>query len=233
MCLLLLDVIHFSVYGVCTCLHFFSTLSLVYSVWFPIVAIRYIDKSGLSLLVKNCFRVALISLIVSTAGPLILAVGKALQMQGMELEVKSVYWFLHFQYNGFFFFSVAGFYCSILSSQSQQSRLLMQAFICFAASLLPAYLLSIQWLGLSWQSQALASISGALQIFGLLQFISFLLSSHARGSGWLYSLVFVAFILKKFVSIFPAIGKIAFGFWPIMIGYLHLLLFGLMTTFIL
>jgi hypothetical protein len=45
----------------------------------------------------------------------------------------------------------------------------------------------------------------------------------------------VSFALKivfQFISIFPAIGKIAFGFRPIVIGYLHLVLLGLMTTFI-
>jgi hypothetical protein len=214
---------------------FFSTLSLLYSIWFPIAALGYINKASISLLARNCFTVALISLMLSTAGPITLAVGKALGIQGMEFEVKSVYWFLHFQYNGFFFFSVAGLYCSLLSSQSQESRLLKQAFVFFAFSLLPAYLLSIQWLGLSPLLQAFASISGVLQVLGLIQFIRYLWDK-GRKSEWLYTTAFIAFLLKivfQFLSVFPAMGKIAFGFRPIVIGYLHLVLLGLMTTFML
>ena len=214
---------------------FFSTLSLLYSIWFPIVALGYVNKAGQGSLSRNCFRLALISLMLSTAGPITLAVGKALGMQGMDFEVKSVYWFLHFQYNGFFFFSIAGLYCSLLSSQSHESRLLKQAFLSFALSLVPAYLLSVQWLGLSSQMQALASVSGVLQVLGLIQFVRYI-SKKAGKSDWLYTVAFTAFVLKtvfQFISVFPAMGKIAFGFRPIVIGYLHLVLLGMMTTFIL
>jgi hypothetical protein len=174
-------------------------------------------------------------MMLSTAGPIMLAIGKALGVQGLEFEVKSVYWFLHFQYNGFFFFTVAGLYCWLLSSQAQESRILKQTFMFFALSLLPAYLLSVQWLGLSAQLQAFASIAGVLQVVGLVQFTRYLLNKGGK-SDWLYIIAFIAFFLKivfQFLSVLPAVGKIAFGFRPIVIGYLHLVLLGLVTTFML
>jgi hypothetical protein len=215
---------------------FFSTISLVYSIWFALVATRYVNKSSLSGLVKNCFRLGLISLIISTAGPVALATIMMLKIQTMELEVKAVYWFLHFQYNGFFLFSIFGLYCASFSNYWQKGKYLKQAFIMFAVSLVPAYILSIQWLKLSWQMQSLAAIAGVLQLLGLIQAIRYLLLNKVRRSEWIWALAFIAFALKiafQFISIFPSIGKIAFGFRPIVIGYLHLVLLGFMTTFLL
>jgi len=158
-----------------------------------------------------------------------------LKIQTMELEVKAVYWFLHFQYNGFFLFSIFGLYRASLSNFWQKGKYLKQAFILFAISLVPAYILSIQWLNLSWQMRVLAAVSGALQLLGLTQVIRYLLLNKVRRSEWIWVLAFIAFVLKitfQFISIFPSIGKIAFGFRPIVIGYLHLVLLGFMTTFL-
>jgi hypothetical protein len=53
---------------------------------------------------------------------------------------------------------------------------------------------------------------------------------------WLYSLAISAFILKiglQFFSVHPGIAQLAFGFRPIIIGYLHLIFLAFVSMYLL
>jgi len=53
---------------------------------------------------------------------------------------------------------------------------------------------------------------------------------------WLYSLAISAFILKvflQFFSVHPQLAQLAFGFRPIIIGYLHLIFLAFISMYLL
>jgi len=215
---------------------FFSSLSLVYAIWFSVISFKLLARADLSRLTSNCIRVALASLVLSTAGPLLLAYVMASKLVTSDLEVRAVYWFLHFQYNGFFQFGVFALYCSGVRSDAPGVKMLNRAMALFTVALVPAYLLSIQWLVLSVPLQALATFAGATQIVALVLVLRFITQGNLNAKSGYDQLAFLAFALKiifQFLSVFPSLGKIAFGFRPIVIAYLHLVLLGFLSIYML
>lgn len=211
---------------------FFSTLSILYNSWFGILCLVWISRCQATKPVKLLFRVAMVSLMLSGLGPLALPVSKVLATR-VNLEIPLVYWFLHFQYNGFFLFSVAGLHLSSVVHQRKTGWLLYAAVILMTIALVPAYFLSLQWLELPASLQAAAVTAGILQLLALGLFG--LASGREGCSNVYFGLAATAFTLKilfQFLSIFPTIGNIAFGFRPIVIGYLHLVLLGCVSLFL-
>lgn len=215
---------------------FFSTLSIVFSIWFSISCWQLLSRSGWPAVVLNWFRTALLSLVVSCAGPIVLAILMATKTGSSHSEIKSVYWFLHFQYNGFFLFGILGLFFAWAIEQGKNTGYISKFFVFMALTLAPSYLLSIQWLELPPLWQALATISGSVQVGALAIFCLYLFRIAIRQAGILWILAFTAFSLKvlfQFIAVFPSLGKIAFGYRPIVIGYLHLVLLGCITLFVL
>ena len=107
----------------------------------------------------------------------------------------------------------------------------------------PSYFLSILWLKLPKILHLIADVSGVLQMLILIYFIR-LLAHVIKATSvkinamtrFLWTLASVAFILKvilQMLSIIPFLTNYAFGFRPIVIGYLHLSFLGIISFFIL
>ena len=121
--------------------------------------------------------------------------------------------------------------------------ILKKIFWLFAAACIPAYLLSALWLPIPvWLyvivvmaafSQLAGGIILAQQIKKQLFFIRLKLNTTAQ---WLLFLSAIALSIKLLLqlgSTIPSLSTIAFGFRPIVIGYLHLILLGVITLFLL
>jgi hypothetical protein len=113
----------------------------------------------------------------------------------------------------------------------------------FGAACLPAYLLSVLWAALPWYIYILAVGAVLLQFKGLWHFIQLLRKSYPYiKTCWqtpvkvLYMLAFSALVIKLTLqagSTIPEISKLAFGFRSVVIAYLHLVLLGIITLFLL
>ena len=107
----------------------------------------------------------------------------------------------------------------------------------------PAYFLSILWLKLPLSMHILADISGVMQLLILLYFVKIfllikknILDKLTAATKYLWAMVFIAFIIKiilQMLSVIPFFSGYAFGFRPIVIGYLHLSFLGIISFFIL
>ena len=107
----------------------------------------------------------------------------------------------------------------------------------------PTYLLSILWLKLPAALRLTADIAGVLQLLVLIYIVRLLPLvkkniplNFSKTTGYLWSMVFIAFIIKiilQLLSIIPFLSGYAFGFRPIVIGYLHLSFLGIISFFIL
>jgi hypothetical protein len=180
--------------------------------------------------------------VFSSIGTFALAYMMATKNVPQDFYLSSIYFYLHFQYNGWFWFACTGLFVSLLPSDLKNTRQNEMVFQLFSWSCLPAYLLSVLWLKLPVWVYALAVISSIVQVFAWLKLVQLSLpifKLNPRISGFLKILfIGIAFcvtlkLLLQFGSVFPAISKLAFGFRPIVIAYLHLVLLAIISGFLL
>ena len=116
-------------------------------------------------------------------------------------------------------------------------------FIIMAITVVPTYFLSILWLRLPLTLHWIADISGILQLLVLFYFFKILSVIQKNttikfncSTRWLWRFASIAFILKiilQMLSTIPYLSHFAFGFRPVVIGYLHLSFVGIISLFIL
>jgi len=223
---------------------FFSALSILFSWWFTWQYWKDMGKSGLSPSIKRWVRAALFFFVLSGAGPCFLAYIMSHKMVAPELYFNSVYLFLHFQYNGWFsfgvlalFFFTANYYG--LPMDEKKERIF---FRLMAAACIPAYCLSLLWMDPPGWIVAIAAVAACLQLAALAAFLLLVRSSWTHWSGLLpfqaklfWALSFFAFLIKLLLqdlSVIPWLGRFAFGFRPVIIGYLHLVTLGFLSFFL-
>ncbi len=220
----------------------FSTISIFVFVWFAIWFYKDSKEIPSYSLSKNWFLVSLLFGVISSIGTFILAYMMATKNVPQDLYLSSIYFYLHFQYNGWFWFSCTGLLVSLLQPNLTNTRENETVFQLFAWSCLPAYLLSVLWLKLPVWVYALAVISAIVQVIAWFKLVKLSLSifkANSRISTFLKILfkgiVFCVTLklLLQFGSVFPAVSKLAFGFRPIVIAYLHLVLLAIISGFLL
>lgn len=221
----------------------FSTLSIFVSYAFAIQYSNDLKKIKEKQASHPWFRFALFCNVFSSLGAFGLAFMMATHTIHQNWYLLAVYFFLHFQYNGWFFFAGAGLFISRLQHITGLRSGFKSAFWLFALSCIPAYFLSALWLPMPLLAyiivvaSALAQLAGAAIVFRSLLLHKDAIAAQFNANGrWLLALSAVAFLIKLLLqagSTHPALSQLAFGFRPIVIGYLHLVLLGVITIFLL
>ena len=113
----------------------------------------------------------------------------------------------------------------------------------FTLSCIPAYFLSALWLPIPLWVYILVIVAACCQLAGFTLLFNGIRTYFTRLKPlitplgkWLIGLSGVALTIKLLLqagSTIPALSKLAFGFRSIVIGYLHLILLGVITLFIL
>ncbi|BDQ11156.1 hypothetical protein [Sediminibacterium sp. TEGAF015] len=157
--------------------------------------------------------------------------------------LAATYWFLHFQYNGWFFFVCMGLLMSWMHKQDLSFHNHGLVFKAFAFSVIPAYGLSVLWLHLPVWLYVLIVLSALIQCIGLIYLVRQFFSASLKKVliqkpllffvGSLSILALVVKIALQAGSTIPSISKLAFGFRPIVIAYLHLVLLAFTLLFLL
>ncbi len=219
----------------------FSTLSIFVSFVFAFTYWKDLNRISNAGITHHWFKSALLFNVLSSIGAFSLAALMILKLANQKLYLSSVYYFLHFQYNGWFFFACMGlfFYASKLHTAPHAKKI----FWLFAASCIPAYFLSILWAAIHPLLYWLVVLASLVQTTGwvffiklLLSHVSYLKENFLKTSGWIFKLAVFACSIKiilQQLSVIPFLSKLAFGFRPIVIGYLHLVLLGVITLFLL
>ena len=220
----------------------FSTLSIFISYAFAFAFWKDLNKIKIRSVIHYWFYAALIFSIISSAGPFSLAYMMANHLRHPNFFLMSLYYFLHFQYNGWFFFACAGLFLSYLNAGAVSIKNQKIIFWLFAASCVPAYFLSALWLPIStlvYLVIVLAAIAqtaaGFLLVYWVIKKRKSLLLLFLPDSKWIMILSAIALSIKlilQLASTIPSLSTFAFGFRPIVIGYLHLVLLGMITLFI-
>lgn len=189
------------------------------------------------------FKAALFFNIMSSVGALALSVMMINKSARPNSYLAASYYYLHFQYNGWFFFSCTGLLLHKLYNWGINIKRGKVVFWLFAISCVPAYFLSALWLPIPLWVYILVIVAVVFQLLGF--FLLFqsvrphlkrLISLVSPLGKWLIGLSVVALAIKIVLqasSTFPTLSKLAFGFRSIVIGYLHLVLLGVFTLFLL
>lgn len=187
-------------------------------------------------------KASLLYFALASIGPFVLGYLKANGLDHLNLYRNSIYFYLHFQYNGFFIFGVLSLFVKLVDDVMPNwdkvaiktgSYILL--FCC-----LPTYALSTLWAQPSVIFNIVGFLSALGQLAGLWLFsrpIHGFLSkaTFARSEKLLFSLSFAALALKfilQLLSAFPAVALFANEFRSIVIAYLHLVLLGCISLFL-
>lgn len=220
-----------------------STASILVSYVFGYRFIKDLKLLDDDLLAKSWFKAAIFFNIISSFGTFYLAYMMASKNVVQDWYLSSIYYYLHFQYNGWFFFACMGLAFGFLNLLKSEHSFYETSFKLFAIACVPAYFLSTLWLDLPLWIYVITVIAAIMQVFAWFKFLAILLKTRKNAlenySPLLrYILLFVSFALSiKIVlqlgSTIPFISNLAFEFRPIVIAYLHLVLLAIITLFIL
>jgi hypothetical protein len=216
-------------------LSIFTAFAFAYTYWKDL---NRLPKAGIT---HHWFKAALVFNILSSLGAFSLAALMMLKLANQKLYLSSVYYFLHFQYNGWFFFAGMGLFFFV--AKLSDDKLPKKIFWLFALSCVPAYFLSVLWAAIHPLVYWMVVLATLVQTTAWILFIKLLFKNidgiknkFSKSSHWLLALSGIACSIKitlQLFSVIPSLSKLAFGFRPIVIGYLHLVLLGVITLFLL
>lgn len=195
--------------------------------------------SGLvALFVKAAFLFMILSTLALWAMPAIIMLGK----QGSAIYYMAVQFFLHFQFNGWFIFGALALIIRSVELRNLiiPDRIGKSFFGLLTLSCLLTYALAVAW---SNPSTLIFAINGAgviIQLGALLLFLVlyFQMKPSLNGmmKGWsarLMAIGLVCFVLKilmQSVVVIPYIATISYTIRNYVIGFMHLILLGMITT---
>ncbi len=221
----------------------FSTASIVVAIVFAYYFVKDLKLISDDDLSKNWFKAALFFNVISSFGTFALAYMMMTKNILQNEYLASIFYYLHFQYNGWFFFACMGLLFSFLNLKSSENPFFKRTFWLFFVACIPAYFLSTLWLDLPIWIYIPTVIAAFIQVYTWFRFLIIIVKTRKEFLKNLpfflhYILLFVGFALSlKFLlqlgSTIPAISKLAFGFRPIVIAYLHLVLLAIISLFLL
>lgn len=222
---------------------FFSTASILvayvfgYQFWKDL---KLVDQTSLSL---NWFKGAIFFNVISSLGTFVLAYMMVTKNIHQNEYLASIYYYLHFQYNGWFFFACIGLLVNFLQLKTTDNPFYKKVFWLFFIACIPAYFLSTLWLDLPIWIYIPTVVAAFLQVFAWFAFLVILVKAKKdifeNYPFFLrYIILFVAVacsakLLLQLGSTIPALSQLAFGFRPIVIAYLHLVLLAVISLFLL
>lgn len=191
---------------------------------------------------KNWFKAAVLLSVLSSIGTFALAYMMASKSITLNNYLSAVYWYLHFQYNGWFFFAFMGLFIAYLKRIIPQYVIDRRVFLLMIFSIIPTYGLSVLWIHLPVWVYIIVVLGTIAQSIAWILFIQNVFKSRLFHSSichplakFLFALVLISFTIKlslQLASVIPVVSKLAFGYRPIVIAYLHLVLLACFSIFI-
>ena len=214
---------------------FFSTLSiaasfyLAFVIWKALPALK--PSASLKFLNAGLFYMVFSSIGPLATGPLI-AMGKT----GTPLYFDVIYFYLHFQYNGWFLFALLALFYQYIEKKGINTNG-KKVFLLLNLSCIPTYFLSVLWHQPSIVFNIIGGLAALIQCFALVYLIkdARLMKLGNRLVKFLLSLSLasiVAKIILQFFSAWPSLAAMAYQQRNFVIAYLHLVLLGGISLFI-
>ena len=236
-------IISFAMYGYSPGSIVLSTLSLFLSYFFCYKI--YQALRGNTYAISTRFIIAsLFFLVLSSLGPYTLATIMVTKNTNQYFYHNALYFFLHFQYNGWFTFAILGFLFKKIEASPMYSRKVANwVLILMVATCIPGYFLTTLWHKMPVVIIINNIITSLVQLYALWLLLGILYRNIKSGYStmpvlvkWMYSLAIAAFVLKTVLQCFsahPQLGQLAFSYRSIIIGYLHLIFLVFVSIYML
>jgi hypothetical protein len=227
----------------------FSTLHIFLSYWFAAKFLKDISNQKHRLTSHQPSLVwvkwGLFFMLLSSVGPFALGAIVAKGLADSPLYQLSIYFYLHFQYNGWFTFAVGGLFFWLLERNGihYNTHFGRNFLVLMGTACLPGFALSTLWTHPPAWIYAAGTLAAVAQVIALLFFIRLVFQlrqslQEALGKTIFRVMVFagLAFGLKiilQTASAVPAVAEMAYLFRNFTIGYLHLVFLGFVSIFLL
>jgi hypothetical protein len=218
-------------YGVASII--LSSLTIVVACVFAYYFIRDLKSIDNSNPAKQWFKAALWFNIISSIGTFYLAYMMASRSFNEHWYLAAIYFYLH---------SCMGLLMNRMNDLFPEFKYDKIIFKLFFVSFVPAYFLSILWANLPTWLYIIVVIAAFIQVIAWIKFLLNVKTAISFGINFnqftKYLLLFIAIafsikILLQLGSTIPVVSQLAFGFRPVVIAYLHLVLLAVISAFLL
>lgn len=220
----------------------FSTLFLLASYWLAWFFIRKIPVQYKHSFSWKCIKASLVYLIISSIGPW--AIGGVMATLGnTSIWYKlSIYFYLHFQYNGWFILALVGIMLGIMEKKNINidKKLFRRFFLLINGGIILSLFLSALWVEPPAIFFWLAAAGAVLQAAAFFKFFQ-IIRNVWRDLKRTFS-PFVLFLLKvsgaivlvkvimQLLTATPYFAELSFLYTDFVIGYLHMVFLGVVTV---
>lgn len=221
----------------------FSTASIAVSYFFAVIYWKDLNRLKSKEPAHSWFKAAVLFNALSSLGAFALTFMMIEKVIHQNWYLAAEYFYLHFQYNGWFFFACMGLFTALISRFNVSTVTLTNIFWLFAFASVPAYFLSTLWMPMPMWVYVLVVIAAFAQVIAFIWLVNIIMknwnelkkyfSATAKCILGLSAAALFIKLLLQLGSTIPALSDLAFGFRPIVIGYLHLVLLGVITLFLL
>jgi hypothetical protein len=233
----------FAMYGYSLWSIVLSTASLFLSYFFCYKVYRDL-RNNIQAISTRFIMASLFFLVLSSLGPYTLAAIMLTKNTDQYFYHNALYFFLHFQYNGWFTFAILGFLLKKIELGTLYSRKTANTLlILLALTCIPGNFLTTLWHKMPVAVIVINVITALVQLVALWLVVVMLYRNMKTVYStlpvlvkWMYSLAIAAFVLKTVLQCFsahPQIGQLAFAYRSIIIGYLHLIFLVFVSIYML
>lgn len=219
----------------------FSTLHLVLSSIYAFIFFRNAEKNDLS---SKFMKAALVFMLISNIGPLALGPIMFTGLKGSLIYDMAVYFYLHFQYNGWFTLAVFALFIKLIKERGiavdeRKCKLMLNLLIYGIILTLALSAFGFEYLNL----MRMVGFTGtALQLGAGFILVSILFRAIGHNKllsntwiKWFMGLSLFSWLLKiilQFISVFPVFSDFAYVNRDAIMTYLHLSFLGFTSCFL-
>jgi hypothetical protein len=213
----------------------FTTLHLLLSYALAVLAWRA-TRDWLAAGSRRLVRIAVVMMVISTIGVWSMAPLLAFGLFGSELYYWSIQFFLHFQFNGWFWFAALALWSRWAETHGMAEALDPLTIRLWLLSAVLTFALAIAWSERHWAIMAINSVGVVIQFWagwrtaGSIRRAQSKLHSKAQLWAWrcvTYALIGMGLkVLMQAVVALPQVAVMAFTIRNYVIGFIHLNMLG-------
>lgn len=219
----------------------FSTLFLFASYWFAVFFVKHVPIGFKGTNAYRCIKVSLWFMVGSSIGPW--ALGPLMTLQGPESiwYRLAIYFYLHFQYNGWMIFAHVGLFIYVLEQHrvSMSGKVFKAIFWNLVLGIILSFFLSTLWTGPNLVFYIMGGAGAILQLIGTLVLfwvchrnrgaLRALLSKLNYGVLILVGALLFSKMILQLLSTLPYFANLAATILDFTVGYLHWTFLGVIT----
>lgn len=213
----------------------FSTLFLIASYLFAWLVFKHTPIHRKQYNSYKFIRIALWFMIISSIGPWTLGIIMNTVGQASSLYKNAIYFYLHFQYNGWFIIALFGLFTRLLELKDIHfsKKEFSIIYWLFNTGVILTFFISILWMTPPFFIYILAGIGSFFQLVAFFMFLKKWRDLKSNSTDILLKIIvlFSGFkLVLQFLGAFPYISKIISANVDLVIGYIHWVFLGVVST---